>query len=133
MSAEGAEMSAEVAIEAAKPAIEAAKPAIEAAKSNETAALITLSGDAKEKLAKKGGDVSKITKREMCSILLSCYGVLVKESTHAKPALMEMLVAKIAEMPGNVLVSPVAAAPNASPAAPVAACTALAAATTNVD
>jgi hypothetical protein len=89
----------------------------EAAKkmADESTMLVMLAGSAMEKLSQKSGDVSKITKKEICSILLACYGALVEESKHNKPALVDMLRVKIAERPENVIVSSVAAASGALP------------------
>jgi hypothetical protein len=60
-------------------------------KQDYTTALVLLSVNAREKLAEKDGDVSKITKKEICAILLAFHGTAVDESKHLKPALVQML------------------------------------------
>jgi hypothetical protein len=96
-----------------------------------TQELLMLVAAAKLKLGANNGDVNKITKKEICALLLGCYGITALESKHLKPALCIMLSEKIAVNPGNIAVSPVAAAPNADPAGVAAA--ALRAAAPNTD
>jgi hypothetical protein len=71
---------------------------------DDTTALVLLSVNAREKLAEKDGDVSKITKKEICAILLAFHGTMVDESKHLKPALVQMLTEKMEETPENVVV-----------------------------
>ena len=90
-------------------------------KDADTHALLLLAANAREKLSVKNGDVSKMTKKEICSILLACYGALFEESKYAKPVLVQMLSEKIEKNPEMVVVSPVAAAPGAAHTAVAAA------------
>ena len=66
------------------------------------------------RLSEKNGDVSKLTKPEICSLLFSCYGTKIDEKKHLKPKLIEMLTDKIRGNPEAVaaavayLVAPVA-------------------------
>jgi hypothetical protein len=50
---------------------------------------------AKQKLAEKNGDVSKITKKEILAILLVDHGLFLREGKHSKQDLVEKLVAKM--------------------------------------
>ena len=43
-------------------------------KQDKTSGLLLAAPGAKAKLALKGGDVSKLTKKDICSLLLACYG-----------------------------------------------------------
>jgi hypothetical protein len=69
-----------------------------------------LAGPANSKLAAKNGDLTKITKREICAILLVHYGTSVEEGKHAKRALINMLSAKVKVSPENIVIP--AAAPS---------------------
>jgi hypothetical protein len=66
------------------------------------------------RLFERNGDVSKLTKAEMCSLLFSCYGAKIDEKKHLKNRLIEMLTDKIRQNPEAVaaavavLVAPVA-------------------------
>jgi hypothetical protein len=64
--------------------------------------LLNLAPLAKDNLAKKNGDVSKITKKQICSLLLACYGIELDEQKHPKPSLVEKLSKEIAERPKAV-------------------------------
>jgi hypothetical protein len=80
-------------------------------KASDASALVLLAADAREKLTAKNGDVSKITKKEICAILLAYYGTVVEETKHLKHVLVQMLSKLIDESPENIVVSPVAAVP----------------------
>jgi hypothetical protein len=54
----------------------------------------------------------KITKREICAILLVYYGTSVEEGKYAKHALVDMLSAKIEAGPENIVIPAAAAAPS---------------------
>ena len=90
------------------------KAAAEEKKSKELRDLVMLAGPANSKLAAKNGDLTKITKREICAILLVYYGTRVEEGKHAKQALIDMLSAKIEASPENIVI-PAAAAAAAAP------------------
>jgi hypothetical protein len=76
--------------------------------------LALISGPAMVKLAAKNGNVEKLTMKEIYSILLASYGLIVDDKKYKWPALVLILRSKIDESPANVAVSPVAA-PNALP------------------
>jgi hypothetical protein len=105
--------------------IEAAtKDAKENKKKTTEDALRALAPDAKVKLAEKNGEIEKLTKKHICSLLLVEYGTLVDESKHLKPKLVDMLMAKMAEARSKaaqtesqataVVATPAAAAPAAA-------------------
>ena len=56
-------------------------------KQDKISGLLMASPGAEAKLVLKGGDVSKLTNKDICSILLACYGETVEESKHNKDAL----------------------------------------------
>ena len=72
--------------------------------------LLNLAQIAKQNLANKNGDVSKITKKYICSLLLACYGKEVEEHKHHKPSLVQKLSSEIAKRPEAVAVAITAAA-----------------------
>ena len=88
------------------------KAATEEKKSNELRDLVMLAGPANSKLAAKNGDLMKITKREICAILLVYYGTSFEEGKHTKQVLVDMLSAKIEASPENIVI-PAAAATSA--------------------
>jgi hypothetical protein len=61
--------------------------------------------------------LNKITKKEICAILLAYYGTAIEESKHSKSVFVQMLSGKIAESPENIVVPPVAAVADAAHAA----------------
>ena len=71
-----------------------------------TTELLLLATDAKKNLAEKNGDVSKITKKEICSLMLSCYAKYADEAKYSKPALIEMLAELIRKSPESVVPDP---------------------------
>ena len=77
--------------------------------------LVMLAGPANSKLAAKNGDLTKITKREICAILLVYYGTSVEEGKYAKQALVDMLSAKIEAGPENIVIPAATAAAAAAP------------------
>jgi hypothetical protein len=91
------------------------KAATEEKKSKELRDLVMLAGPANSKLAAKNGDLMKITKREICAILLVYYGTSVEEGKYAKQALVDMLSAKIEAGPENIVIPAAAAAAAAAP------------------
>jgi hypothetical protein len=56
------------------------------------------------KLAAKNGNVEKLTMKEIYSILLACYGLVVDDKKYKKPTLVLILRSKIDESPANVVV-----------------------------
>jgi hypothetical protein len=72
-----------------------------------TDSLILLAPSAKIKLASNSGDVMKLTKKEMCSLLLESYNTLIEDSKFNKPRLASMLSEKI--VAGRVAVARTAA------------------------
>ena len=72
--------------------------------------LLNLAQIAKHNLANKNEDVSKITKKYICSLLLVCYGKEVEEHKHHKPSLVQKLSSEIAKRPEAVAVAITAAA-----------------------
>jgi hypothetical protein len=79
--------------------------------------LIMLAGPANVKLAAKKGDLTKITKKEICAILLVYYGRRVEEGKHSKQTMIDILSAEIEASPENLEIQRAAAAP-AAPAPP---------------
>ena len=59
--------------------------------------------------------MTKITKREICAILLVYCGTSVEEGKYAKQALVDMLSAKIEAGPENIVIPAAAAAAAAAP------------------
>ena len=57
---------------------------------------------ANTKLATKDNDVAKLTKKEICALLMSCYATTVDENKYAKNILVAMLSEKIASNPEKV-------------------------------
>jgi hypothetical protein len=86
------------------------KAATEEKKSKELRDLVMLARRANSKLAAKNGDLMKITKREICAILLVYYGTNVEEGKYAKQALVDMLSAKIEAGPENIVIPAATAA-----------------------
>ena len=65
--------------------------------------LLNLAPLAKDnRLAKKSGEVSKITKKQICSPILACYGIELDEQKHLEPSLVEKLSKEIADCPEAV-------------------------------
>jgi len=54
------------------------------------------------KYTKKGDDVNKLTIDMIAALLLTCFDVSVRPSSHNKPRLVEMLKEKIKLAPGVV-------------------------------
>jgi hypothetical protein len=95
--------------------IQELEKAVAAKKAADSAETFTSSAPtALARLSEKNGDVSKLTKAEICCLLFSCYGAKIDEKKHLKPRLIEMLTDKIRENPEAVaaavavLVAPVA-------------------------
>ena len=65
---------------------------------------------AKIKLAAKDNDANKLTKKEICALLMACYATMADESNHNKPNLVVMLSENIAENPERVATAPSSAA-----------------------
>jgi hypothetical protein len=75
-------------------------------KTKESGELFVLAPIAAAKLAAQGADVSKLTKKEICAVLLSFFQVLMPEST-PKPALVKCLNERIASKPSALADTPV--------------------------
>ena len=73
-------------------------------KNPETSELIVNTPAAKAKLAEKCGDFTKITKRDICSLLLACFGGHVRERA-SKLAMVQILYAEIQDRPEAMQVS----------------------------
>ena len=56
-------------------------------KQDKTSGLLLAIPGAKAKIVLQGVDVSKLTKKDMCSLLIACYGETVEDSKHNKDAL----------------------------------------------
>ena len=75
-------------------------------KKSEMSELIVNAPAAKAKLAAKCGDINKITKNDIFSLLLACFGEVVWEST-SKPALVQLFSANFRKIPEAVHIPPV--------------------------
>ena len=60
-------------------------------KQDKTSGLLLAIPGAKAKIVLQGVDVSKLTKKDICSLMLVCYGETVEESKHNKDALKKIL------------------------------------------
>ena len=67
-----------------------------------TDSLILLAPSAKIKLASNSGDVMKLTKKEMCSLLLASYNTLIEDNKYNKQRLAGMLSEKIRADPSPI-------------------------------
>ena len=61
---------------------------------------------AKIKLAAKDNDANKITKKEICALLMACYTTVADEIKHNKPIIVAMLSENIAVNPERVATDP---------------------------
>ena len=64
----------------------------------------------KIKLAAKDNNAKKLTKKEICALLMACYATVADESKHNKPTLVSMLSENIAAKPERVATAPASAA-----------------------
>ena len=84
----------------------AEKKQAEKKRESETQELIQAGPDAVKKLLSKGRDVSKLIKKEICAVLLTCFGVFENEK-NKKPLLVSALENKIREFPNALSTIPI--------------------------
>ena len=89
----------------AKSVGEIEKFGVDAAQEKKLAAessLLEMAPAAKTKLAAKNNDVAKLTKKEICALLMACYATTVDEKKYTNKILVTMLSEKIASNPERV-------------------------------